>query len=293
MEPPDLWKSLSLTPSEIVFYFDTVGQQVLPVRAIPVYRSVLLPPIVNFGKLNPGDEVSRTFFFEAMFNNTYKFHIDAFDCPPSLEFSTDLDTIPATGGLDFVVKFKPTDGMFHSTTPTVSLGTVTMTGDGIRKRTSRFQFEIANFTGDPFKDCADGPTEHLEVVFRQRLALENDVEILTPATCSMTLKGLLMAIYRASTPTPIEQTMMILHTLVGSHVVFGIFVVFVAKSVDRPVLPNISDALIHIQPHFEPDIQPHFESHIIENHVGRIDNAFKHQTAIVVVFLISTNIRRN
>ncbi|KAK2951956.1 hypothetical protein BLNAU_13056 [Blattamonas nauphoetae] len=109
----------------------------LPVIAMPAYKRVLLPPIINFGEVEQDHTSILTYQFESTHNQEYPFTIDTGGLHPSVTVSPTSGIIPSEGHITITISFthtpdaRVTDG---------HLGKLFIRGKGIATRSSTISY---------------------------------------------------------------------------------------------------------------------------------------------------------
>jgi hypothetical protein len=128
--------TVSFTPGEWRYYYDTIkihcGEMaenlVVPIHAYPSANDIVLPRIVDFGKLAVGKSKSKTIPLSCKVPIQFEYEITVLEEHPDFTVSPLKGVIPPDGSTDIVITFKPS-----------------------RHRTSRteLQFAIAQFDFEP------------------------------------------------------------------------------------------------------------------------------------------------
>ncbi|KAK2952040.1 hypothetical protein BLNAU_13022 [Blattamonas nauphoetae] len=134
-------------PSEFIKYVGEMKLRsreeiiVIPVDATPMYTNIILPPIVSFGQCKVGTRITKAFSFEAMYDLEYPFSVDVRELHPCVQTSATEALIPRQGYLNWSLTLV-TDPTVFVDTGIITLGKLTISGNGIRSRTTTIQCEI-------------------------------------------------------------------------------------------------------------------------------------------------------
>ncbi|KAK2958303.1 hypothetical protein BLNAU_6790 [Blattamonas nauphoetae] len=106
----------------------------IPVFGYPLYKGILLPPVISFDNCQIGSVYTRKFIFDPLDGLSFDFIVDTPDLHRSVTISHHQGTISEVDPFEFTLTFNCLSSFFSSPTNT-NLGKLTLRGNGIRTRT--------------------------------------------------------------------------------------------------------------------------------------------------------------